>query len=58
MPFYAWECLTIQTKTRQVDLIIKDPKAIENLLFYLIYQMKTFDGSAGSSKPLIDGKNF
>ena len=24
MPFYAWECLSIQTKDRCVDLVIKD----------------------------------
>ena len=53
MPFYAWECITIQTKKGQVDLVIKDLNAIDDLIKYLVYKMKTIDGNVGTSSNLI-----
>ena len=55
MPFYAWECITIETKTGLVDLVIKDKNAIDDLIKYLVYKMKTIDGNVGTSSKLIEG---
>jgi hypothetical protein len=47
--FYAWECLTLQLKHRDLNLVIKDEKDMERLLKFLIYQLNTIDGKKDSS---------
>ena len=36
VPFYAWECITIETKNRYIDLVIKDEDKMMYLIVYLI----------------------
>ena len=38
-PFYAWQCVTIQLKHRDVDLVIPNEKSMNRLLFYLSYRL-------------------
>ena len=37
IPFYAWECITIQFKNRDLDLVIKKEKNMNYLLKFLIH---------------------
>jgi len=39
IPFYSWECLTLCTNSRQIDLVIKDEKEMDKVLRFLIYSM-------------------
>ena len=50
VPFYPWECLSIQLPERDVFLIIKNEIVMENFLKLLIYKTKTIDGNSLSSK--------
>ena len=55
MPFYAWDCLTLQLKTgRDVSLVIKDENDMQNLLKFFAYEMKSLDGSRGSGEQFIE----
>ena len=45
IPFYSWECLTLQLEHRDVDLVIKNEKDMIDLLMIVIDSIKTVDGS-------------
>lgn len=49
LPFFCWECITISTSTRDVDLVIKNEKDMECLLEFLIISLETIDGKKGSA---------
>ena len=49
VPFYPWECLSIQLLDRDVFLIIKNESLMEKFLKLLIYKIKTVDGNCNSS---------
>ena len=36
LPFYSWECLTIEMKDKTVDLVIKDEKEMMMVITLLI----------------------
>jgi len=50
VPFKSWECITLQLKHRDVDLIIDNEKTMKMFLKILIYKMNTIDGSKDSGK--------
>ena len=50
VPFYAWQCVTLELKHRDVDLVIKDDKDMDDFLMVLIEAMETVDGNRGSYK--------
>jgi len=52
MPFYSWECITLQLKHRDVDLIIQNEKVMIDLLSLLIYNLNTVDGERHSGKKI------
>ena len=39
VPFYAWECITIQMKNREIDLVLKNEKDMDNLILILVTHM-------------------
>ena len=45
IPFYAWNCLTLQLKHRDVDLVIKSDKHMDRFLKFLVFHMNTVDGN-------------
>ena len=47
-----WQCISIKTKTRNVNLIIKNEQTMLNLLFVLINALDTVDGSRHSAERL------
>ena len=52
MPFYSWECITLQLEGRDVNLVIKDEGEMMMFLKFLSYEMQSVDGTYGS------GENF
>jgi hypothetical protein len=51
-PFYAWECVTLHLKHRDVDLVIRNEKQMNLLLKFLVHSLDTIDGRRGSAAPL------
>ena len=51
IPWFSWECLSLQLKHRDVDIVIRDQQNMTKLLKFLIYSMNTIDGERGSSLP-------
>ena len=49
MPFYAWECITIQLEDRDVDLVIRNEKEMDDFLAMLIHKMNSIDGNRDSA---------
>lgn len=47
-PFYAWQCITLQLPHRDVDLVIKDDRDMNDFLTLVIRSMETVDGGANS----------
>ena len=54
VPFYPWECLSIQLPDRDVFLIIKNENLMEKFLKLLIYKTKTVNGNSNSSSGIED----
>lgn len=54
LPFFSWNCITLQMQHRDLDLVIRDEKMMQTLLKFLIYRLETVNGQAGSGKKLID----
>jgi len=53
VPFNSWDCITLQLKHRDVDLVIRSGTQMNMFLKFLIYSLKTFDGTKGSAKRLV-----
>lgn len=49
-PFFSWQCLTIQLKHRDVDLVIPNDKDMDELLELIVDTMVTVNGVKGSAK--------
>ena len=43
IPFYAWQCITISTVSRDLDLVIQDQQAMFDLLAIIINSQLKFD---------------
>lgn len=54
LPFFSWECITIELGGRPVDLVIRDEAHMELFLKFLIGRLKTTDGRKGSAEPVIE----
>ena len=57
LPFHCWNCVTLSTKHRDIDLVIKDEVEMMTLLKFLIYTLKTVDGIANTATPIIEALN-
>lgn len=53
VPFYSWQCLTIQLEGRDVDLVIKDQVKLFELITVLVYYLKTIDGKKDTAVKLL-----
>lgn len=50
LPFFGWECLSLQLKNRgDVYILIQNEKVMADFLKLLIFELKTLDGNAGSA---------
>jgi hypothetical protein len=50
LPFYCWECITIYTEDRELNLVVKDQKDMKCLLEFLIISLETADGYRGTAR--------
>lgn len=50
VPFYAWQCITLLTKDRYVDLVIKEEKSMDLLMRFLAFALNTIDGLKNSAE--------
>jgi hypothetical protein len=55
LPFYAWQCITLELGQRQVDLVIKDQKSMDILVKFLVYSINTMDCRKDSAENYIKG---
>ena len=55
LPFFSWECISIEIKDRKIDLVIRDENHMNLLLKFLIYHLETIDGKRHSARPVIAG---
>ena len=56
LPFFCWDCIAIETKARTIDLVIPDQEQMNDLLKFLIYELRTSDGDTGSSEGILRAK--
>ena len=57
MPLYAWQCLTIELPTRNIDLVIFKEEDMIRIISLLIWKTNTINGVAGTSVELTDMMN-
>ena len=53
LPFYAWQCVSLQLQGRTVDLVIKNEKSMDLFLKFLVMSLNTLDGVKGSARALL-----
>lgn len=53
-PFFAWQCITLQTKYRDIDLVIANRNHMMQLVHYLVLVLKTVDGMRNSAMPYLN----
>jgi hypothetical protein len=57
IPFHSWNCLTLQLAHREVDLVIRNEDHMNKLLKFLIYSLRTLDGSRNSASNVLNLMN-
>lgn len=57
LPFYSWNCLTLQLNHREVDLVVPDDHHMQALLKFLVYRIQTVDGNRGTAKNVLENLN-
>ena len=57
LKFYSWQCLSLQTWGRDVDLVIKDDKKMNCFLKFMIYSLRTIDGMRGTAEGILKSLN-
>lgn len=51
LPFYAWQCITLQMNLRDVDLVIQEERHMKIFLQFLILSLQTVDGLRSTARP-------
>lgn len=44
VPFFSWDCITLQLTNRDVNLVIRNEEDMNKLILLLVYKMQTIDG--------------
>ena len=44
IPFYPWQCITLQFKHREEAFVIEDEKNAFYMIEYLLYELNSIDG--------------
>jgi len=52
MPFFSWQCLTLNMKHRDVDVVIQDDKDMEDFITLITWSMKSVNNSRDSAKSI------
>ena len=58
LPFYSWQCLTLQLSDRDVDLVIKDQRSMDLLIKFLVFSINTTDCRKDSAENLVQGSKL
>lgn len=53
LPFYSWQCISLQLKNRCIDLVIKNEENMDLFIRLLVISMNTIDGQKNSAEPHI-----
>lgn len=53
IPFYSWQCITLELKHRDVDLVIPNEKDMERFIKFLLHTLRCMDGCRGSADKLL-----
>ena len=56
LPFYNWECISIELNHRSIDIVIQNQELMDKFIKFLIYTLKTRDGVVGSSELILKEK--
>lgn len=54
MPYYNWQCLSIQLPNRNVDLVIDKESDMDMLLKFMINSLRTVDGQRGTADKILN----
>ena len=54
MPFYSWQCITLNMNHRDVHLVILDEKDMDDFIYNIINKLKTVDGRKNTAEPFIN----
>ena len=57
VPFYSWQCISLQLDHRHVDLVIRNEEDMNKFLKFIIFEMQTLNGTRGSAISLINALN-
>ena len=57
MPFYSWQCVSLQLRHRDVDIVIKNERQQNNFVKFLLYKLNTVDGKINSAKKILEALN-
>lgn len=52
-PFYCWQCITLNTRHREVNFAISSDDDMNKFLLVLIYKLRTVDGTRGTAEPFL-----
>ena len=52
LPFYAWQCISVHTQEREIDLVIQDEYQMKAFIQFLILRLDSMNGKPGSVKVL------
>lgn len=57
VPFFSWNCITLELPNRQIDLVLRDQDDMNKLVKFLIFKLKTVDGKRGSALSVLEALN-
>ena len=49
VPFFSWQCITLQLPRRQIDLVIQNENMMTAFIKLLVHKMNTIDGNKDSA---------
>ena len=49
VPFYSWECITLQVGIRDINLVIRNERRMDQFIKLLLHNLDTVDGNRGSA---------
>ena len=55
LPFYNWQCITLQTKNRDIDLVVDSEQHLKILLEFLLYELNTADSLRDTANFVSEG---
>lgn len=57
-PFFAWQCISLVTSTRTIDLVIRKDRDMDIFIRFLIQALNTVDGNRDTAQFMIDASTL